>query len=337
MRIAIFGAGAVGLSLAAYWLSQGHQAVIVSLSGRGRARFSDRPVLKGSGCVSGQWQIEFLDPHTALEGAELAVIAQQVEGHLAAVDALDAHLGNGQCVLVSGALAFATSLLAERLKGRGIDVPIGATPVPPVNARMTGPCEVLVSRIKETLEVFSAGPHAQGLRRVLQPLLPATALSSLTPLAGADLNNINPIAHYANALCNFTRMEKGESWLTYAGYTEHAGKLIDALDAERQAIAASIGVETRSTYSYFAEWNGMSGGTVPEISKTIVERGLSPLGPASLSTRYVLEDVPYGLVPLEALGRRQGVRTPLISAGIDIFSALYGVDFRRKPTMTPLP
>ena len=52
--------------------------------------------------------------------------------------------------------------------------------------------------------------------------------------------------------------------------------------------------------------------------------------PASLDARYVTEDVPYGLVPLAALGRVAGVPTPIADALTAIASAALGRDFARE-------
>lgn len=51
------------------------------------------------------------------------------------------------------------------------------------------------------------------------------------------------------------------------------------------------------------------------------------LGPTLPNTRYVLEDVPYGLVPTVILGRLVGRPAMLHESRIRILSAMYGRDF----------
>ena len=55
---------------------------------------------------------------------------------------------------------------------------------------------------------------------------------------------------------------------------------------------------------------------------------MSPDGPAALHHRYVLEDAPFGLAFLEALGRVAEVRTPVLTACLTVLAATYGRDFR---------
>jgi len=47
-----------------------------------------------------------------------------------------------------------------------------------------------------------------------------------------------------------------------------------------------------------------------------------------LQHRFLLEDIPYGMVPLESLGVVVGIPTPTTSAIIELANILAGRDFR---------
>ena len=53
-------------------------------------------------------------------------------------------------------------------------------------------------------------------------------------------------------------------------------------------------------------------------------------GPTKVDSRYISEDVPQGLVMLEALGKSLSVATPLVSSLIEIASAALGRDLRME-------
>ena len=55
--------------------------------------------------------------------------------------------------------------------------------------------------------------------------------------------------------------------------------------------------------------------------------GKGGAGPTTADSRYVTEDVPFGLVPTAQLGRLAGHPAPLHEAGVEIFSAMYGRHF----------
>src|SRR5207244_9024438 len=56
--------------------------------------------------------------------------------------------------------------------------------------------------------------------------------------------------------------------------------------------------------------------------------------PGSLESRWLSEDVPYGLAAWAALGRQLGVATPVLDALVDVAAAATGQDFRAQ-TRTP--
>lgn len=64
-------------------------------------------------------------------------------------------------------------------------------------------------------------------------------------------------------------------------------------------------------------------------------RGISFWGQKTKETNWVVEDVPFGLVPIVTLGRKFGCKMELHEAGIALFSALYGRDFRAENDLLP--
>jgi opine dehydrogenase len=52
--------------------------------------------------------------------------------------------------------------------------------------------------------------------------------------------------------------------------------------------------------------------------------------PSAVDTRYVNEDLPFGLVPWTSIGRAWGVPTPTIDAIIQIASIMLNVDYFQK-------
>ena len=62
-------------------------------------------------------------------------------------------------------------------------------------------------------------------------------------------------------------------------------------------------------------------------------QGNGGTGPATADSRYVTEDVPYGLQLTAVLGRLVGQKAKLHEAGIEIFSAMYNRDFTNENTL----
>jgi opine dehydrogenase len=147
------------------------------------------------------------------------------------------------------------------------------------------------------------------------------------------LSNVNAQNHLAIALCNLTRMELGEAWGQNRHLTPAVAQLIEALDAERLAIAKAFNLTVRTVHEHFHLSYGVPMGPLAEMAQALPQPGGN--GPATLDTRYVTEDVPFGLVPTIRLAEIAGVPTPLHEAGLRLISALYGRDFEAENDILP--
>lgn len=328
MKISVLGAGAIGKAYAAYLSSRGHDVTIWSPSGRDLGRLSSESALTATGICEGTYSVSVATGAAeAVSGAELLVVAVPANGHATVIDAIVPHLSNGQTVIVSAELSMSSVLLANEIEARGLNVPVIAWATTVVTAKSSGPASVIVSLLRKRLDVAaipaSSGQAAAelcgqvfGVSFDLKPNVMAIALS-----------NLNPPAHMAIALCNFTRMEKGEDWSSYGGITESVGRLMEALDQERLALAEAFGLSVRSVFDHYVNSFGVERASVGTMAQAVAAARPHVKGPATLDTRFVTEDVPFGLWPLVKLGEKAGVPMPLHSSGVALFSALYGRDF----------
>ena len=67
-----------------------------------------------------------------------------------------------------------------------------------------------------------------------------------------------------------------------------------------------------------------------EVFLDYAEMDTRAKGPTQVDSRYISEDVPQGLVMLEALGKSLDVATPIVSGLIEIASAALGRDLRAE-------
>jgi opine dehydrogenase len=328
-RVAVLGAGGIGCGAAALLCERGHEAVLWSPSGRGTAALTDG--LQAEGRLTGLYRpVIAADCASAVRGADAVMLAVPGYGHRAVIDAMAPHLQPGQPVIVSSHMSFSALYLAQRAPG----VPIAAWGTTVTTGRRLRGNAVRVSNIRDKVDVAA---------------LPASGIEAMTGLCGdlfgdrfvprddliaVSLSNVNPQNHLGMALCNFTRIEKGESWANWSGLTPAVGKLIEALDLERLAVAAAFGAIVRSVRDHFHLSFGVPHGPLGDAGAILAARDAST-GPASLDTRYITEDVPFGLVPSTVLARIAGVPMPLHEAGIAMFSALYGRDFRAENNLLP--
>ncbi|MBB5411125.1 hypothetical protein HDG34_005085 [Paraburkholderia sp. HC6.4b] len=96
------------------------------------------------------------------------------------------------------------------------------------------------------------------------------------------------------------------------------------LDQETLTIAAAFGKSVRTTFDHCRLSFGVVGDSFSAISEQLVRQGSDPPGPRDIATRYVLEEVPFGLVPTLRPAELAGVRAPLHEGGVAILGTCYG-------------
>ena len=336
MRVAIIGAGAIGLGAAAYLCKHGHHPILWSPGGKRTEELADGAPLVASGAITGEFRPGVAASCAeALAGAEAVLVALPGNGHRLVFDAMAPHLTPKQIVLVSGHLSFGALYLAKRLAERDLVVPIVAWGTTVTTGRQRGPASVNVNNLRKKVDIATLplSDSARGLE-VCRTLF-GDRFVPRDDLLAIAVSNLNPQNHLGIALCNLTRMERGESWSQNENLTDAVGRLMEALDAERLAIAAMLGVAVRTIREHYSLSFNVPPGSVGEMARRMHERGDVTLGPTSLDTRYVLEDVPFGLVSTARLGRLVGAPATLHEAGIAILGAVYGRDFAAENDLLP--
>lgn len=336
MRVAIIGAGGIGRGYAAYLTGEGHQTVIWSPSGAALADFPGNASLAVTGKIEATLPLAVAaECAEAVGGADVVIVAVQANGFRSVLDSLAPHLKAGQVVVISAHCSFAALHLHRLLADRGLEVPIAAWATTALTARKSGPRSVHISGIRSRLDVATLPQRLAPQGLAACRALFGDRFDEREDLLAIMLSNLNPPAHMANMLGNLTRAEKGEDWPNYGSITQGVGRIVDAMDVERIALAAAFGLSVRSVQDHYVLSFGVAPGPVGEMAAAVYARRPELLGPKTLDTRFITEDVPFGLVPLELLGKIAGVGVPLHQAGIALFDAICDRDFRAENDLLP--
>lgn len=143
------------------------------------------------------------------------------------------------------------------------------------------------------------------------------------------LDNMGAILHPAPVLLNSGWIESRDTFFAhyYQGISPSVSKYLEKMDSERLQIAERLSVQVRSVKNWHEESYGCVGKTLYEtLHKNSAYASLD--APRTLVHRYLLEDLPTGLVPISELGKVTGVPTPHIDTIINLGSAMLEVDFR---------
>lgn len=145
------------------------------------------------------------------------------------------------------------------------------------------------------------------------------------------LANGNPEAHPAGTMLSAGRIDfsNGEFWMYKEGITKHTVKVVIAAQNERIALGKALGFHL-DTAAVAREKRGYFSNSKDPLDKLFNESEvfLKIKGPTSLTSRYLTEDIPLGLVLWSDLGKAIGVPTPVIDSLITIGETLLDKDYR---------
>lgn len=148
------------------------------------------------------------------------------------------------------------------------------------------------------------------------------------------LRNLNPIVHAPVSLANAGRTAPDKpKWRYYwEGVTEPVGEMIMAVDRERLTVARAFDLKLPTVMEVVLSWYGNQGAAGDTMAAVVSTNPAYEIAwaPQTLDHRFLTEDIPFGLVPVEALAKSCNLDTPLISAHITLASQLLGTDFRAQ-------
>ena len=336
MKVGIVGAGGVALGNAALLLKNGHTAKLWSPSGRRTKPFLEGAKLTASGAIEGIFEPSVSRSAEELcSASDIVLLALPAYGHRKVLDAIAPHLEPKHVVIISAHLSFAALYLSKLLAERGVRIPVIAWSTTVTTGKAVSPTEVKVGNVRAGVDM--AVVPVSGLSHGLDLCkgLFGDRFRLKDDILTIALSNLNPQDHMGIALCNLTRIEKGEVWGQNANITGVVGRLLEALDLERLAVAEAYGKSVRTIFEHFALSFDISGGSVAQMSQDLANRGSDAPGPTEIETRYVTEDVPFGLVRTFYLAELCDRTMPLHKSGIEIFNACYGRDFSSENDILP--
>ncbi len=337
VTVGIVGAGGVAFATAVYLEQAGHHAILWSPSGARTKAIAETGTLKSTGALEGE-----VHPGVAASAEDLVARSQVIVlalpgyGHHATLDAIAPHLRADQAVIISSHASFGALYLANALAARGITIPIVAWGTTLATGRQSPDyTTALVNTVRARIDIATVPESLTDEGLALCQRLFGDRFVVRDGLLAISLSNLNPQNHLGIALCNMTRMEKGESWSQAGNVTPNVGRFMEALDAERIAIAEALGLDVRTIFEHYHLSYHVPVAPIADMNAELHAKGVGGTGPATADSRYVTEDAPYGLLVTALLGDIAGRPAKLHRAGVDIFSALYGRDLATENTLLP--
>lgn len=330
-RFCVLGAGHGGMAMAGHLGLMGYR---VNLYNRTEARIIPVRMMGGvelSGVIEGFGQVNLAtaDIEEALAEADILMVVVPATGHGFFAEKVAPYLRDGQVIVLNpgrtgGALEFRHIL---RVQGVTADVLVGETQTLLYASRNINPAQVRIFGLKNTLPIAALpGQRTVELVKILKPVFPQFVPAD--NILKTSLDNVGAIFHPALMVLNAARIEstRGEFQFYMDGITQSAARVLEAMDDERVAVAAALGIRAMSAREWLYVAYDAAGKTLFDaIRNNHGYQGIS--APTVVDHRYLNEDVPMSLVPIASLGKQLGVATPTIQNLIHLASVMNETDY----------
>ena len=266
------------------------------------------------------------DIKEALAFSDLVLVIVPSYAHDPFIEVCTPYVTSGHTlVLVPGNLG--SLAWHKAFRDAGVDTPtVAEVDTAPYVCRKTAPD---TATIWGTVTALGVGvlPSTETARvqARLDELFPG--VTSYPDVLACGLSAMNPVVHPAGVLMNAGRVEysRGEFYFYDEGVSPTVAKVIMTVDTERRAVGGALGYDLKpADEAFHAAGFGPKGDLWATINGSRMLTALR--APGSLDTRWLTEDIPYGLASWSSVGSQYGVDTPTMDAFVDIGSIVIGVD-----------
>jgi opine dehydrogenase len=333
--VAVIGAGPGGLRLVANLGLRGYRLRLHDVVDAKLAAVRARGGIDVEGTPGGFAPVELAttDLTATVDSADLIVVVSGGNTQPAVARALAPLLVDGQTILLIQGNTGGSLIVRRELDRAGCraDVGLAETDTYPYAMRALAPTVMRQTTQKRWLQIAAfPGSRSVAMHARIGRLFPQAVAAP--DILHTGLTNMNAVLHVANCMGSAARIERGGGHMFYGeGVTPAVARLYCAIDTERMAIAAALGVKIPSLVDWIERAYGVR---EANLVTTFNRLTYDPDGPyvankaaGTLDHKYITEDVPTGLIPMQELGAVTGIPTPAIDALVAVVRVMLGRSF----------
>lgn len=339
MKIAMLGAGNAGCAVSADLTMHGHEVTLIKTShsmhednfaflqkNEGRMTLSEFGDIKTA-------KIHKLSRDVAdIKDAEIVIIYIQTNYHEQLIQRIAPHLQDGQILLINPGY-FSTAYVLKHCPDK--DIIIAEAESSFIDGRIMEPGYFRVGfrNVRNPIGIYPSARKEEAIAKLNQL---GERFVYLDSVVEAAMHNPNMIVHTVGSVMSIPRIEKakGDFCMYHEAYTRDnpaTWRILEALDAEKMAVLEKLSFDRLSYVDACKYRNSLDDNIdAKEVFLNYSEMPTRAKGPTVVDSRYISEDVPQGLVMMEALGKALNVTTPIATGLIDIAGAALGRDLRAE-------
>ena len=331
-KVLVYGAGHQGMSMAAHLALNGVDVNLYNRTAENIKKIMESSAVGCSGVVNGNAVIGRASSDLSEVISDVVMVTVPSSAHKETARKIAPYVHEQMVIVLNPGRTFGAIDFAEELKRNGVrSLPqIAETQTIVYTCRKSGENSVNIFALKKDVKISAI--NGSDIQYILNAV-PDCLRPYFTPVdsvALTSLSNIGMVLHCAPVMMNvgWIECEKADFKYYYDGISKSVANMMEKIDAERIAVAKAGGFEVESLKQWLERTYYVKGETLFEcIQNNKAYREID--APPSLNTRYIFEDVPNGLVPIEAMGQEYGIPTPNITTIIDLVCAVTDVDYRK--------
>lgn len=344
MKISILGAGNGGCAVAADLTLKGHEVTLIKTSHAMHDENFEYMLNHGGEMTLNEFGVascahihRLTRDLKEVQGTEIVVIYIQTNFHEQLIQRLAPYLQDDQILLINPGY-LSTAYVLKHCSDKKIIVAEAQSSF--IDGRIMEPGQFRVGfrNVRNPIGIYPVARKAEAIQKLDQMKERFVYLDSVVEAA---IHNPNLVVHTVGSVMSIPRIEKshGDFCMYHEAYTRDnvaTWRILESLDEEKMNVLEKLGF-VRLSYVEACKYRNTLDESKEgkEVFLDYAAMDTRAKGPTKVDSRYISEDVPQGLVMLEALGKSLKVPTPITTGLIEIASAALGRDLRaegRTPT-----
>ena len=339
MKISMLGAGNAGCAVAADLTLKGNEVTLIKTShamhddnfeflqkNEGRMTLNEFGDIKSGNIHKGSRNV------SDIEGAEIIIIYIQTNFHEQLIERIAPYLQDDQILLINPGY-LSTAYVLKHCADKNLIIAEAESSFIDGRIMEPGYFRVGFRNVRNPIGIYPVARREEAIKKLDQL---GERFVYLDSVVEAALHNPNLVVHTVGSVMSIPRIEKshGDFCMYHEAYTRDnpsTWKILEALDAEKMNVLEKLGF-SRISYVEACKYRNSLDDSIDakEVFLNYAEMDTRAKGPTKVDSRYISEDVPQGLVMLEALGKSLSVSTPIVSGLIEIAGAALGRDLRAE-------
>lgn len=333
MKITVIGAGNSGLAMAAHLQSSGNQVILWNRNSKNIGKLLETKTIFCKGVINQSVEISYVtsDLGFAVNNSDIIFITTPSSSHKELASRIAQVLKKSTMVVLSPGRTFGIIEFMKEFEGNNKykKVLVAETQTIIYTCRKISEDEVSLIAFKKDIYIASNNKHNT---EIIIDNLPNCIKSFFRPANSfieTSLGNVGMILHCAPMLMNVGWIEsKSNSYkFYYDGISKTVASYLEKIDMERVEVAKKLGYEIETTTEWMRRVYSIDGFNLYECTHNNIAYSNID-APSTMEHRYIFEDIPCGLVPMEYIGNMLQIDMKYTKMIIDLACLMLDHDFR---------